>query len=566
MYGDEYWRDLRETTPIAIGDTFTDDKGGLWKLDAKGDHSITVSGLTTLYRTGVLINTSYSKSGIIKIGPIHEDELGAFTPQGRTGIDLNEDGFTNGTVYFAITDNASSGVYDMFFFSTDGNFTGNAAPGIPNPISVNNPDRTKREFGFGSNLTLLSIGPRAQGLRFYSRQIGDWAHMGDVKLNSNITIPIIVASPDGSPQSANVSITGYKNMRNWLFTSSDILTREITGVDEISFNSSLVGKGEYAFAIKTDEMMEEWKWPMATVRGYLVDGDMGEATYVTNFQSLPLKDYRWDTPGVKITRIQRDARNDTPEYTIDGILGDVYEMNPWEEGCQVFDSTGNITDSVLNQTVFPSKYGFMGHHTDDHGYFFYNSTSGVLYRNTTDCWFDLSASQTTYQEGSHINIERDGKIFNATILTIDRDMYNIPENPIVYQENANSTNYTYNGTLTSPTNFFDGSWSTWAVLSENGSVANFYSNYTVPGGKNLPATKWKIRDGQSGEMNLTLDSGCVAYSEGSGKLVLNFMVNEEGGQYRFKWRCWNGTEYVDLRNYCCYFFGRGTEEGIFTNG
>jgi len=64
-------------------------------------------------------------------------------------------------------------------------------------------------------------------------------------------------------------------------------------------------------------------------------------------------------------------------------------------------------------------------------------------------------------------------------------------------------------------------------------------------------------------MNLTLDSGCVAYSQGSGTLVLNFMVNEEGGQYRFRWRCWNGTEYVDLRNYCCYFFGRGIEEGIY---
>ena len=421
MYGDEYWRDLRETTPIAIGGTFTDNKGGLWELDAVGDHSIMVTGLTTLYKTGVLINTSYSKSGVIKIGPIHEDELGAFTPQGRTGIDLNDDGFTNGTVYFAITDNATTGVYDTFFFSTDGNFTGDAAPGVPNPISVNNPDRTKREFGFGSNLTLLTIGPRAQMLLFYSRQIGDWAHMRDVKYNSNITIPIIVASPDGTPQSANVSVTGYKNMRNWMFTSKDIGTKEITGVDELSFNSSLVGKGEYAFAIKTDEMMEEWKWPMATVRGYLVDGEMGEATYISNFQPLPLRDYRWDTPGVKMTWIQQDARNDTPGYTIEGVLGDVYEINFMEKGCQVFDSTGNITDEIYQQA--PLVYGFMGHDWDNHGYFFYNSTSGALYRNKTDCWFDLSASPS-YQKGDYFKIERNGKTFNVSILTINKDQYN----------------------------------------------------------------------------------------------------------------------------------------------
>ena len=552
------WANLTDTTPIAIGDTFTDNKGGLWKFDAIGDHSITITGLNTVYKTGVLINTSYSKSGIIKIGPIREDELGAFTPEGRLGIDLDGDGFTNGTMYFAIADNASSGLYDLFFFSKDGNFTGNAAPGIPNPISVNDLNRANREFGFGSNLTLLNIGPRARMVMFYSREIGDWAHVRDVKLNSNITIPVIVTSPDGSPRSANVSVIGYKNMRDWLFTSSDILTKEITGIDELSFNSSLVGTGEYAFAIKTDETIEEWKWPMATVRGYLVDGEMGEATYVTNFKALPLREYRWDTPDIKMTWIQRDARNTTPGYIIEGVLGDVYEVDLNQQGCQVFNSTDNITDEILQQ--YGLDYGFMWHETDDHGYFFYNSTSGVLYRNIASCWFNVSASQTTYQEGSYISINRNGKTFNTTILTIDRDQHHT--NPIVYQENANSTNYTYNGTLTSATNYFDGSWSTWAVLSGNGSVANFYSNYTVPGGKSVSATKWQIRDPQSGDMNLTLDSECVAYSEGSGILVLNFMINEEGGDYKHTWRCWNGTQYVDLRN-VTFWTGRGTEEGIY---
>ncbi len=100
------------------------------------------------------------------------------------------------------------------------------------------------------------------------------------------------------------------------------------------------------------------------------------------------------------------------------------------------------------------------------------------------------------------------------------------------------------------------------MLNDTGSVANFYSNYTVPGGKSLSATKWQIKDQPGGQMNLTLNSGCVAYSQGSGKLVLNFMANEEGGDYRYRWRCWNGTEYVDLRN-VTWFNSIAFEEGIY---
>ncbi|MBI5697714.1 MAG: hypothetical protein HZC29_04325 [Thaumarchaeota archaeon] len=255
--------DLRQTTPIAVGGNFTDNKGGIWRLDAVGDQSITLTGLNTLYKTGVLINTSYSRSGIIKLGIIFENQTGAYTRQGRTGLDLDGDGFKNGTVYFAIADNASAGVYDTFFFSTNGNFTGNASSTIVNPIFVTDSNRANREFGFGATnqrLTLLSIDPRAQGLRFYSRQVGDWAHLGEVKWNNNVTIPVIVASPDGTAQSVNVSITGYKNMRNWLFNQTSLVTNQnITGIGEIRFNSSsLVGTGEYAFSIRADETMEEW--------------------------------------------------------------------------------------------------------------------------------------------------------------------------------------------------------------------------------------------------------------------------------------------------------------------
>ncbi|MCK4555062.1 MAG: hypothetical protein KAT83_00490, partial [Candidatus Aenigmarchaeota archaeon] len=406
---------LTQTQPVALNTTFEDGNGGLWRLDALGDQSITITGNNTLYKTGVFINTSYSKSGVVKLGQISECHMGAYTPQGRKGIDLDADGYTNGTMYFAITDNAMSGVYDTFFFSTDGNFT--------TPISVNNPNRTEREFG-NSQLTLLSIDPRAQGLRFYSKQVGDWAHMGDIKMSSNMTIPILVSAPDGTPKSVNVSVTGYKDMSNWQFTSEPLVTNQnVTGIGELIFNSSALGStGEYAFAIEAaGDKTEEWKWPMATVRGFLVDGDVGEAMYISDFKQLDIKSFRWDTEGVKIVRIQQDARNTTLGYLINGVLGDVYEVNLMQEGCEVFNGTANITDYVLSQ--YPSDYGFLGHQTENHGYFFYNLSSGILYRNETDCWFNVSTSPT-YQEGSHITIEKEGTTFNATILKIDRDMYN----------------------------------------------------------------------------------------------------------------------------------------------
>jgi hypothetical protein len=393
--------------------------GGVWRLDTIGDQSITITGLNTLYRTGVLINTSYSKSSVIKLGQIEERNLGAYTQQGRLGLDLNGDGFTNGTVYFAIADNATAGVYDTFFFSTDGNFTGNASPTVVNPISVNDLNRENREFGFGSTdnkLTLLAIDSRAQGLRFYSRQVGDWANLGEVKWNSNVTIPLIITSPDGTPQSANVSVTGYKNTRNWYLNQTSLVSNQnITGVGEIRFNSSsLVGTGEYAFMIKTSEAMEEWKWPVVTVRGFLVDGEIGEVFYIKNFQSLPLLTKNWENG---VTRIQSDRRN--INAIVNGVMTNAGEINYY--GCQVFNGNNNITDEVFAQS--PTSYGFMRDHSpDNNGYFLYNLTSGLLYRNTV-CWFNIS-STPSYQLGSHLVLGRNGRNYNMSVLAVDASPYN----------------------------------------------------------------------------------------------------------------------------------------------
>jgi hypothetical protein len=417
--------DLRYTTPIAVavggsavGSNFTDSKGGLWRLDAIGDQTITITGLNTLYKTGVLINTSYSRSGIIKLGQLEERNLGAYTQQGRTGLDLNGDGFTNGTVYFAIADNASAGVYDTFFFSTNGNFTGNASGSVVNPIFVNDADRANREFGFSPDskqrLTLFTIDPRAQSLKFYSRQIGDRNQLGEVKWNNNITIPIIVASPDGSSQSANVSITGYKNTRTWSLNQTTLVSNEnITGVGEIRFNSSdLVGTGDYSFTIETpDEKMEEWKWPVVTVRGFLVDGEQGEALYISNFKPLPLVWKNWEDG---IIRIQSDRRNNSA--IVEGVISNAHQYN-WHDpyNCDLSSVTSVCNDDYSNCEMLKR---------DDDGqdiFFLLKVNESKIYKNDTSCNFAEATLGTSYVEGSTLILSKQGRNYNMSVLKIDKN-------------------------------------------------------------------------------------------------------------------------------------------------
>jgi len=416
--GDPLTRDLSETLPITVGGTFTDDKGGIWRLSEIGDQSITVSGINTLYKTGVLINTSYSKSGIIKLGQIREYDLGAFTPEGRAGIDLDGDGFTNNTVYFAIADNVYPGVYDTFFFSVNGNFTGNASPTVMNPISVNEPNIENRRFGFGNSLILLSIDPRAEELRFYSQHIGDWTHIGEIKWNNNITIPVIVASPDGTPRSADVSITGYKNTRTWKFTNKNLVVNQpVTGLGELKFNTSELGNtGEYSFAIEVDgEPIEEWKWPIATVRGFLVDGELGDALYITNLKPLDLRQYNWDTTNGNIIRIQSDRRNATKP--IDGVLSSAFEISI--NDC----SFSNVTHSDASDSINSEEIKILRDDADGPIiHFMYNTTNQKLYKNESFvCHFNISNLGTSYSEGDSFTINRYGRYYNVTVLTVDND-------------------------------------------------------------------------------------------------------------------------------------------------
>ena len=415
---------LTQTTPIAVNGTFTDSRGGIWKLDKIGDQDITITSTNSLYSTGVLINTSYSKSGIYKIGQIDERNLGPFTPQGRGGIDLDGNGFTNGTLYYTISDNATAGVYDLFYLSKDGNFTGNASNTLANPISVNDLNRANREVGYSTlenqRLTILSIDPRAQNVLLYSRQVGDWSYLGEIKLNNNITIPVIVASPNGTSRSVNVSVTGYRKLATGEFVQTTLVNAtNITGVSELRFNTSSMGNGEFAFAIKGDETIEEWKWPRAFVRGFLIDGSVGEGIYLVNdFKPLQLKEWNWNAYG-QIPRIRQDRRN--ASFIVNGVLVDAFE-DP--TGCQVFRGGTNETTTVLGA---PATYGLMRiTNAPSNSYYFYNLSETTLYRNLTSCFFNVTVAQN-FQNGSTIIIPANNtnlnKAYNLT-LYVDRNACN----------------------------------------------------------------------------------------------------------------------------------------------
>ncbi len=406
---------------LTVGGTFTDSKGGIWRLDALDDQNLVVFGLNTLYSTGILVNTSYSRSGFFKLGQIRESDLGAYTPQGRTGLDLDGDGYANRTGYFVISDNAASGVYDTFFFSADGNFTGNASRVRLNPLSVNDANRTSREFGFSNDpkqrLTLLSIDPRAQNVRFYSKQVGDWAYLGEIKYLTNITIPVLVIDPAGTEQTSTVTISGYKDSSTWKLTQTDLASGAITGIGELRFNTSALGRaGRYRFAIKTDDTIEEWKWPEAYVRGYLVDGTMGEAGYISNFKPLPI--YRWDRDNYgEVPRLLQDNRNSSS--IVNGVL---LHADPFDwSGCQLYNLTGQIPTGDINGNITP--FLRMDWNVPSSAYFFYNSTENKLYRNDSGCVFNTSAAQATYQQGSYLTFNTRGKSYNTTALKLDVYQY-----------------------------------------------------------------------------------------------------------------------------------------------
>ena len=116
-----------------------------------------------------------------------------------------------------------------------------------------------------------------------------------------------------------------------------------------------------------------------------------------------------------------------------------------------------------------------------------------------------------------------------------------------YQETANiSTDcgglgtgaYLISGAWTSAENIYDGNWGTFGS-AQSSSTSFVFFNYTKPYGA-LNSSLWQVKD-KIGSENLTIAQQCFNQNP------LQFRINSSYLGYT-KWGCWNGTDYILLRD------------------
>ncbi|MDY6965478.1 MAG: hypothetical protein SVM80_05835 [Halobacteriota archaeon] len=394
----------------AVGEIINDPYGGNWTVKSLSNSRVKLTGLNVLAGTGAYINTSLSKSGTIKIESIREEWLGGWDKESgmQRGMDLNNDSLTNGTAYIAISDSTTAGVYDTFFFSVDNNFT--------NPVSVSDTNRTNRTFGLNDTLTLLSINPRATSVTLYSTQPGDWAELGNYKVGNNITIPVIVKNPNGTGVPASVSIPNIRlASTGQIQTLSPAPSASITGVGEITVNMSSLGygAGEYSFELVATtaggtEGLEEWMWPRATMRAFLLDTELGDGGNINNFVPLPISRYDWENYGeiMDLYSVNETMGNST--VSLAGLLSfDTYDIgSPISEPSGAGGNPVNAT--IMSDRLFNPQY-----------YFYVSAANeSAVWVRLNDSDFN-SAGTSAYNTGDQINVEVNGKTYTMHIREVN---------------------------------------------------------------------------------------------------------------------------------------------------
>ncbi|MBN2102126.1 MAG: hypothetical protein JW716_04615 [Candidatus Aenigmarchaeota archaeon] len=404
---------LTTVTGYTVGETMTDPYGGQWLIKAIKNNKVTLKGLNVLAETGIYVNTSLSKSGTFKFEKMREEYLGGFNKnQGsKSGLDMDGDSYTNGSFYVAISDSQSSGVYDTMFFSTTDNFT------IPMSVSGS---WGERNFGNNDSLWLLGISAGAERVICYANTSGEWSDLGDYNINGNIRIPVFVTEPSGALTEANISVEHIRvksSGQNVFHTlTGSIPNATISGIGELliqNISGFGFGTGEYVFELKaqkdaTIEKLEEWRWPRATMRSFLVQTQQGFGGYVTDFYEFPLARYDWSNSKIE-RRLRQDARN--ASNVINGVLTDA----------QTFDYSQCVPPALcgaswgINCSIMRRSSGG----TDE--YFIFNNESGDIYRNDTSCNF--TGAETTFSLGDGITLSMENG--NYTVKILDASVYHL---------------------------------------------------------------------------------------------------------------------------------------------
>lgn len=398
---------LSSVNGYAINELLTDSYAGIWNVSSINRNKVILRGQNILADTGAFVDTSLSKSGVIKIAAINERELGSWdkNQEMEVGVDLDGDGEETSTIYFAIADNGTSGVYDTFFYSNDSNFS--------NPISING-NRTERIFGDGANLTLLSILPDAKKVMVYGNKLGDWGDLGELKIGTNIKVPVVVRKPSGEDATANVSVKLIRTNSGEEELQVSI-SENITGIGELVINLSKAlnetaegGRYSFGLAAKTEgnpeEIMEEWKWPFITMRAFLIDSYIGEGGYISGFKQLPLASYRGE------------------DY---GNIEDIETIN--ETGTEILGVFVHADEDTECSTITPPA-GFdttnfsvrKSGRLDNWRFGIANGTTLSIYIDRdTNCNFTDTNTSGPYNISDQVNLIHRGKIYILKVLEIN---------------------------------------------------------------------------------------------------------------------------------------------------
>jgi hypothetical protein len=396
--------------PVAIGSVIEDGYGGNWSVVSISSSQVTLKGENIL-ANGVMVNTSLSTSGTIYIGELREDEMGFENKisEEKQGLDLDGDGEKNSTLFFLIIDSSTG--YDRLAYSDYAqkwNFT-NAS----RILNVNDNNRANRQVGIIDKLTLLSIDPRASSVKFYDPNArGDWADLGDSKIGDNVTIPIVVKTPDGTNVAANISIPRLKvkTASGVNFIAPTLNATEITGAGEIRINvSSLgLGAGKYEFEILADsntygqEQLNEWLWPRTTVRNFLVDSYSGYGGIITSFAAVSVESFNERTGRVRDLFTVNASGN-----VITGVMEYLDYQLSYPPSCTGFAEPSNAGSDPGNVTYL------MGRLEGQYYAYMTPANASRIWIKKTDCDF---SGGTSYAVNEQVNITLGTDVYMLYVL------------------------------------------------------------------------------------------------------------------------------------------------------
>lgn len=396
--------DASQTSSGKVGSVILDGCGGKWNVVNLNGRKVELRGVNVLAHSHAIVNTSLTKSDRFIVGELREFDLGSWTREGRSGLDLNGDGDKNDTFAIMIGDSTTPGIYDVVAIDLDQdwNFT---------TIMKIDSTQSERTLNVGDKLTLLSIDPRADRLFFYAWVKGDWAELGEHRISAEIIVPVIVRTPAGEAVEANVSIDKLVNELTGEIIPYSTQPTPCNGVCELKINLSDYPAGSYRISLIAERngeisKLEDWRWPRVTTRAFLTWRTYGYGGYIGGFKPVKFERY--------------DGRNywDIPEIRTLNMGGTIF-TGVFAVADQQFDCGANFVPPPAFGNVSYNNWTLYSFDLDNPTYLFYiNAENSSIVWVDQDCNFSDAIPRSI---GSEYLFERSEKVYNLGILNISVD-------------------------------------------------------------------------------------------------------------------------------------------------